>query len=180
MEQTKITEENMQDLYKSVYNVLSLPKSSLFDLDLYPDLPILAVDSCGWHYKNVFSKNNILKVEAVSTAKNYQLSKNQFDKLFVDATSIKFNDDCVLLLDHCPAIFKYKNENELNEIFYALLNNISAVICLVRINTTTLDDNRFVDRFTNLTKIIPSNYVVVKFEYTLRELKFEIKRKVKI
>jgi hypothetical protein len=82
-----------------------------------------------------------------------------------------------LLLDHCPTIFKYKTEIELADILSIIIKNTDADLCLVRIDTVTLADNRLVDRFKNLSLIIPENYVINYFMYNQKELSFKLTKK---
>lgn len=177
MEQTKVTEENREDFFRKAYLVQTFSKSDLFSIEKYNQYPIVAIDSCGWHYESLFPDIKIIKIESIETVKEFNLDKTQFDKLFNNVSLIKFPDECVLLLDHCPRIFKYRTENEMKGILKNLLESTNAKFCLARFVTATLGDNRLTDRFSNLIQIIPENYIVSSFVFNSRTFSFEIKRK---
>lgn len=175
MEQTKVTKENRIDFFKIVYTVQSLPKDELFDLSLYKDKIVVAVDSCGFYYEQLFF--NVKKVEYIETVKQYKFDISMFDKLFTDPTNISIKCD-VLLLDHCPVIFKYKSVSELKHILSTMVDKMQPMHCLVRMNCATLNDNRFTDRFKSLSSILPDNYIVENFNYDVRnQLSFKLLKK---
>jgi len=177
MEQTKITEHNRLDFYNNVYNV-NFIQANLIDISQFSDQLIIALDSCGLIYKKHFPTANIKIIEHVETAKQYQLARSDYDKLFDNTNSITVDKDSVLLLDHCPSIFKYKTQQELANTLTTLTDTIDPKYCIVRLAVITLGDNRLTDRFQNLSKIIPRKYSVVKFNYDQKYILIELKRKV--
>jgi hypothetical protein len=164
MEQTKVTNDNRIDYFLSVYRVQQFQKNELFDLSLYQHKKVVAIDSCGWYYQQLFFE--LTKIEHVQTVKEYQLDQKKFDRLFNKIENIKETGD-VLLLDHCPEIFKYKTDIELKDILNVLTNNIQPEQCLIRMDCVTLGDNRLTDRFKNLCRIVPESYVVEYFNYSV-------------
>lgn len=176
MEQTKVTNSNRDAFFRQVYTVVSYSKQKLLDIQDYQGKKILAIDSCGAHYEKMFPTTTITKFEHVQTVKEYQLSLEHFNKMFNKIENIKEKTD-VLLLDHCPTIFKYKTEVELLNILNILTQNTDAKECLIRIDTFTVNDNRLVDRFKALSSIIPTNYIVNYFIYKQNILSFKITQK---
>jgi hypothetical protein len=176
MEQTKVTNNNRDAFFQQVYTVLSYSSKELLDIQEYQGKKILAIDSCGLHYEKMFPTLSITKFEYLQTVKEYQLPSEYFDKLYNKIENIKEKTD-LLLLDHCPAIFKYKTELELLNILSALTQNTDAKQCLIRMNTVTLNDNRFVDRFKALSSIVPPKYVINYFIYHQNILSFKITQK---
>ena len=177
MEQTKITEHNRLEYYNNVYNV-DFIQANLIDIGRFSDQLIIALDSCGLIYKNYFPTANIKIIEHVETAKQYQLARSDYDKLFNNTNAITVDKDGVLLLDHCPSIFKYKTQQELSDTLTTLTDTIDPRYCIVRLALITSGDNRLTDRFQNLSKIIPRKYSVVKFNYDQDYILIELKRKV--
>jgi hypothetical protein len=176
MEQTNVTDSNRIAFFQQVYAVSTYSQKELLDIQEYRDKKILAVDSCGSHYEKMFPEVTITKFEHVQTVKEYQLPQGYFNKLYNKIENIKEKTN-VLLLDHCPTIFKYKTEIELADILSIIIKNTDADLCLVRIDTVTLADNRLVDRFKNLSLIIPENYVINYFMYNQKELSFKLTKK---
>jgi len=174
MEKTKVTDKNREEFFKSTYKVQTLNKKQLFDLFNFENKKIVALDSCGFHYEKNFFK--ITKIEHIRTVKEYMLSNIYFDKLFNSLDTLKTECD-VLLLDHCPRFFKYKSIDELQFILNLLTTNFNPKHCLIRFNTITLADNKLTNRFKNLCKIFPEDYLVDEFHYDRDELSAKIIKK---
>lgn len=174
MEQTKVTDENRLDFFRTLYTVQNFSKNNLLDISQFKNKKIVAVDSCGFYYEKLFF--DIFKIEHVQTVKQFQFAKNMFDKLYNKIENISEKAD-ILILDHCPAIFKYKSEIELKNILETLTSSVSPMHCLVRMNSITLGDNRLTDRFKNLCSIIPETYIVTNLKFSPIELSFQLLKK---
>ena len=174
MEQSQITESNRNDYFKTVYTVQTFAREELLDIAPFKDKKIVAIDSCGFYYQQLFF--NIFKIEHVQTASAYKLDRDSFNRLFNNINNISEKGD-VLLLDHCPLLFKYKSELELKTVLTTLTDIIKPTHCLIRMSCATLGDNRLTDRFKNLCSIIPNNYVVEHLHYTPLILSFKLLKK---
>lgn len=177
MEQTKINDQNRQDYYENVYSIEYI-KNNLIDLSSHDGETIVAVDSCGYLYRNSFSNLTLQVIENLQTVKQFNLDHTYYDKLFDSLDRITVAKDAVLLLDHCPSIFKYKTLDQLVDVISTLTKTIDPKHCIGRIALITLGDNRLADRFKYLSQIIPDNYIVCRYCYDLDYLTFEIKRKI--
>jgi hypothetical protein len=175
MEQTTVTDSNRDEFFKTVYSVQTFDSKRLLDIGPFKDKKIVAIDSCGFYYEQVFFK--IFKIEYVHTAKEYKLTA--FDRLFNKVENISEKAD-VLLLDHCPELFKYKSEIQLKNTLKILTTVVDPTHCLVRMDCATLGDDRLNDRFKNLCSIIPDNYVVDYLNYNRDTLSFKLLKKHEI
>lgn len=176
MLQTKVDEDNYKDFYKSVYPMQTNSIDQLIDLTPYVDRACLLIDCCGWHYKNWFTKNIIISLENIKTAKEYKLSTDKFDKLFDDKgvwpkLSVK---NPVVVLDRSP-LLKYLTIEQLCSVLESLVSRYDPAVFVVRTSLLFVDDNRLVDRFYALSNIHIKNYVVEKFYYNVEKLMLEIK-----
>jgi hypothetical protein len=174
MEQTKVTDQNRSDFFKATHVVQTFHKNDLINIAAFGSKKVIAIDSCGWHYENHFFK--IIKFEHLQTVKEYNLDRSMFDKLFNNLETINEQTD-VLLLDHCPNLFKYSTEIELKNILETLTSNTNPKHCLVRMSCVTLGDNRLTDRFKNLCSIIPDNYIVEQLSFDKNLLSFRLLKK---
>ena len=177
MEQTKINDQNRQDYYENVYSIEYI-KNNLIDISPYVNETIVAVDSCGYLYRDSFSNLTLQIVENLQTVKQFNLDRTYYDKLFDSPERITVVKNEILLLDHCPSIFKYKTLDQLVDVISILTKTIDPKYCIVRIALITLGDNRLADRFKYLSQIIPDNYIVCRYCYNMEYLTFEIKRKI--
>ena len=107
MEQVNITDQNRQFYYKAHYNI-DYVKNNLINLGSHANETIVAVDSCGYLYRNHFSDLTLQVVENSQMVKLFNLDHTYYDKLFDSLESITVVRNGVLLLDHCSSIFKYK------------------------------------------------------------------------
>ena len=177
MEQVNITDQNRQFYYKAQYNI-DYVKNNLINLGSHANETIVAVDSCGYLYRNHFSDLTLQVVENSQMVKLFNLDHTYYDKLFDSLESITVVRNGVLLLDHCPSIFKYKTLDQLVDVISTLTKTIDPKYCIGRIALITLADNRLADRFKSLSQIIPDNYIVCRYCYDFDYLTFEIQRKI--
>jgi len=157
-----------QEFYKQIYFVQNFSRQELIDLhEFSADRPVIVVDSCGWHYQQIFPQHNIHRVEGVTTCKNMKISREQVDTLFDDRgefpifPNIGF-DNAVVILDH-SLLLKYRTPNEIKTILDTLTTKIPCVDICVRLGLLYSNDDRFQNRLEQLIKIVPNGYSVVKF-----------------
>jgi hypothetical protein len=174
MQQTKVTDKNRKEFYKTVYPVLQMPKNELINLDLYPGVKVI-FDSAGWYYQQNFPNQIVVKIENIQTCKEYKLPRYKFDKVFTgnNIPKIEFTDS-TLILDH-PEYIKYKTPQDIKNILLDLTNKISTNIILFRINLVTVDDNRLTNRIENFIKISPTNFVISEFDFSIEQKRLFIK-----
>lgn len=181
--QTKITDSNREQFFRNGYRVQSLKRSELIDLDLYQDMQLVAVDSCGWYYQDQFPTANIIKVEGIQTCKTYKFPRTHFDKLFDDRQQVPSIPtlnikNSVLILDQSPTLFKYRDIAETRALIYQCCQAVNAKIARVRIPLMTFGDCRFCDRITSLVGVVPDNYITTLVYYNTKALDLEFRRKV--
>jgi hypothetical protein len=175
MEQQTVT--NINNSFKSVYFVQNFDQSKLLNISKFKDTKVVAIDSCGFHYENKFYP--IVKIENLQTAKEYRFQRSAYDQLFNRVENINETAD-VLLLDHCPKLFKYKTLEELAQVLSILTSNIKPKHCLIRMSLVTLNDNRLTDRFKNLVSIVPDSYVVETAAYDCDHFTLSLLKREKI
>lgn len=181
LRQTKVTDQNRNDFYHSVYRVQSLPVNQLIDLNLYA-LPIVLVDSCGWYYRNCFPNKQVIVVEGMQHCKTFNLKRDQFDRLFDDRVESpripQINTtESVLVLDQSPILLKYRGVDELRETFNQLCNAANASILRIRLPLATMNDNRFQDRIKALVNLVPEAFITSFINYNTSTLNAEYVKK---
>ena len=168
MQQTKVTDKNRIEFYKTVYPVLEMSKNELINLDLYPGVKVI-FDSAGWYYQQNFPNQIIVKIENIQTCKEYQLSKYKVDKIFTGENIPKIEStNSTLVLDH-PKYIKYKTPSDIKNILLDLSNKISPDIILFRINLVTVNDNKLTNRIENFISIAPTNFVISEFDFSVEQ-----------
>lgn len=163
-------DKNNIEYYRNVYISQTFDRRQLLDLDQFDtQQKIIVVDSCAWYYQKIFDTHDIYKVEGIQTCKSMNLSRSQVDKMFDDQDlhNLKFPDlhfpNAVLLLDY-SRILKYRTPEQLHNILNSLARSSQADKILVRLSMVVSDDNRFIDRLQNMSKITPAGYTVVSFQ----------------
>jgi hypothetical protein len=174
MQQTKVTDKNRIEFYKTVYPVLQMSKNELINLDLYPGVKVI-FDSAGWHYQQNFPNQIIVKIENIQTCKEYQLPRYKFDKIFTgeNIPKIEFTDP-TLIIDYSNYM-KYKTPEDIKNILLDLSNKISPDIILFRLNLVTVNDNRLTNRIENFINITPTNFVISEFNFFVEQNRLFIK-----
>jgi len=181
--QTKVTDQNSQDFFKNVYPHLNNSKDQLIQLNDYNVSTFVLVDCCGWHYKSIWQELSIIGLETLSTLKEYKLDRQKFQGIIDnrDHTNIKWPaidvNNCALIFDR-SVLLKYRTvDNIVNVITDAAEKYYPAHIVL---NAATLfiDDSRFGDRVTALSKLIIPGYVVTSFVYSITNIKISFKKKL--
>jgi hypothetical protein len=178
MLQTKVTDNNKQDFYKSVYYMHLNSRDQLVDIANF-DKPCVIIDCCGFHYKSIFQKNNIIVLETFTSAKEYKFSRDQFDRLIDNqqADHIKWPAvdviDPILIFDRSP-LLKYLNISNLCNLISDAAEKYSASNIVVRQKLCFLDDLRTTDRFYNFQNFKIKNYCVEKFVYNTKIDEYEI------
>jgi hypothetical protein len=181
MLQTKVTNINIQDFYKSVYFMQNDSREQLIDLTEFDNICII-IDCCGAHYKTVFKKDVII-LETVKSAKEYKFSKDQFDKLIDNQQDNNITwptvdvADPVLIFDRSP-LLKYQSISSMCEIISQSAKKYNASKIVVRHKLIFVDDSRTSDRFYNFQDFRVNNYCVEKFSYDTitKEYFFWLKR----
>lgn len=181
MLQTKVTDSNIQDFYKSVYFMQNESREQLIDLTDFDNTCII-IDCCGAHYKTVFKKDVII-LETIKSAKEYKFSKDQFDKLIDNRQDNNITWPTVnvatpvLIFDRSP-LLKYQSISSICEIISQAAKKYHASKIVVRHKLIFVDDSRTSDRFYNFQDFKVKNYCVEKFSYdtTTKEYFFWLKR----
>lgn len=166
MQQTKVTDNNRLEFYKTAYPVLRMSKNQLINLDIYPGAKVV-FDSAGWYYQQNFPNQTLVKVENFHTCRDYQLRKDQFDKMFQNMNVPDINlPGSTLVLDHSNYL-KYKTPSEIVDALDMLSHKVKPSVILLRLDLTTVNDNRLTNRLQNFTNIAPNDYVVSEFSFSL-------------
>lgn len=181
IKQTKVTENNREDFYRVLYNLQTWPRDRLIDVSSYC-CPIVVIDSCGWYYRQCFENNKFILVEGVQTCKSFNLNKGYFDYLFDDRKEIPTvptikTADSVLLIDHSPSIFRYKDPKTICTIISQACDAARSLIARVRIPLMLIDDHHLQDRIHDLIKIVPKDYITTFVHYDLVFLNLEFRKK---
>ena len=169
MLQTKITDTNKDDFYRTVYNMQMDGKSGLINLDKFTNKTCILIDCCGWHYKNIFP-GNILSVEAVTTVQQFKLEQNQFDKLFDNRNDsirwpgINVVNENVLVFDRSP-ILKYRSVDQQVNLITSAGQRYNPSDIIIRHSLLFVDESRITDVFYKLSLFAVPNYCVEQFFY---------------
>jgi|TARA_R110000803_G_scaffold126444_2_gene193991 hypothetical protein len=176
MQQTKITAENRDDFYRTVYPTISMAKHELIDLDKLPGKKVL-FDSAGWHYEQLFTNQKIIKLEHLDSCSSYKLERQQFDYIYTDAKipALMLNEG-TLVYDN-GTYLKYKTAQQIKQSVAYLSERIQPSVIVLRMVTTTLNDSRFENRIQSFLNIIPDNFYFTKFVYNIDNVYMEMKIK---
>lgn len=175
LQETRVTDKNRNAFYKMLYPVLAMPREKLINLNLYKNSTKIIIDSCAWHYKEVFPDHNIIQVESLQTCKAYQLPRSRADVIYTSNFPAMPNPESVLILDHAP-LLKYKSTSQLHTMLTELADNTQANIIIVRMSAVTLGDYRFHDRVKELVNITPINFITTEFSYSSKVITANYKR----
>ena len=169
-QQTKITEQNKNNFFLTVYHHQTKTKDQLVNLDSLKESVIILVDCCGWHYKKLFPHKSIIGFETIKTVKNFVLDKTYFDRLIDNQTDNRIGwpgvvaDNYAVVFD-CSPLLKYRTVDQIYDILNNVANKYAPGTILLEQSLVFIDDSRLVDRFYNLTKLAINGYVVTKFNY---------------
>lgn len=178
--QTKVTLENQKDFYQSLYKA----DRTLVDLTQLPVIEYLLVDCNQEQYCKKYPNLNIVVLATLSTAKQFNLSQEQFDYLIDNQI---YNDlhwpkipttDCAVIFDHSP-LLKYLTVTEIINVLETVSVQYCPATILLRSSLFFIDDCRMADRFYNLVDIKIENYVVEKFYYNTLTTELMIQFKIK-
>lgn len=170
LKQTQVTDQNRDQFYKQVYPQQFGSKQQLINLNQFDTKNVVAIDCCGWHYRDLFFEKTVLSIDPIKTALEFKLPKNKIYKLIDNRHD---NDliwpvfdagDCTVLFDRSP-ILKYKTLSQLKSIFDTVMQTYNPRFLIVRLNTVFIDSNRLTDRFYELSSITVKNSVVKEFHY---------------
>jgi hypothetical protein len=181
--QTKVKDNNRDRFYQQVYRHQFDTKQQLINLELFSNDCVL-VDCCGWHYRNLFPKNNIKILETVKNALQFKLDRVMFDKLIDDQRDEHIGwpelntVDPILIFDRSP-ILKYRSIPDLIKVLNDVVKKYHASELIVNLDTTFVDDTRLVDRFCNLSTIGIDHFIIVEFAYKANTKKLFIHTKRK-
>jgi len=173
LKQTQVTDQNRDQFYKQVYPHQLGLKQQLINIDQFDTKNVVAIDCCGWYYRDLFSEKNVLSVDPIKAALEFKLPKDKIYKLVDNRIDDKLTwpkidvTDCTVLFDRSP-ILKYKTLNELTSIFDAVVETYQPKYLVVKLNTVFIDSNRLTDRFYDLATIRVKNNVVEEFCYNTR------------
>jgi hypothetical protein len=176
--QTKINDHNRGQFYQQVYSQQLGTKQQLVNLEMFSNDCVL-IDCCGWHYQNIFFDKKIIKLETLTTASQYKLERNQFDKLIDDGPDRpirwpKLNlSDPVLIFDRSPML-KYLSPEQMSSILVDAVTQYQASDLVVNLDIKFIDDSRLVDRFSTLSTISVSDFTVREFVYSCHNSKLFI------
>jgi hypothetical protein len=184
MLQTKITSSNQLDFYKNVYHMQLDSRDKLINIEKFKSLCIL-VDCCGAHYRTQFNKN-IIVLETIETAKNFALTKVNFDQLIDNRSGTQIIWPTitdlmapVLIFDRSPML-KYLSLADLCNTVSDAAEKYQASVIVLRHHLFFVDDSRVVDRFYNFCNFKIKNYCIEKFSYDTKQLEYWIElRRVK-
>lgn len=178
--QTAVTDFNRKQFYQTLFPVVSMTKNQMIDIQNLAN-PVL-IDCAGKFYKTVFSKN-VLIVETLQTAKEFELDRSDFDILFKSDDNIvvwpkKIPSNSDLILDYSRLV-RYKTLEQLQKLLENLLDQLCPNSLHLRMHLHHLDDSRICDRFYNICTLKFTAYVVTVFVYNINQGIFElaIKRK---
>ena len=170
--QTKVTDLNRAEFYKQLYDHQTKDMASLIDLSQLEHGEKILIDCCGWYYKKCFPQQSIIALENIKTALEFDLTKNQFDKLF-DGRSDDIPrwpkivaDSPTVIFDRSP-ILNYQNLETLKKILDSIDNIYRPKAIILRQSLLFIDDPRLVDRFYNISKLCVDRHVIKKFNYDL-------------
>ena len=178
--QTKVTLENQKDFYQSLYST----DRPLIDLKEIVADQYLLVDCCGQQYCENYPDLNIITLETITTAKQFNFTKDQFDYLIDNRVFNKLSwpkistKNCVVIFDHSP-LFKYLTVAEIINELDVVSTRYNPNTILLQSSLFFIDDRRLSDRFYNLVNIKIKNYVVEKFYYDTLTTELMIQFKIK-
>lgn len=165
--ETKVTSSNREDFYRALYNT----NRDLIDISKIHADRYIIIDSNGVAYRDQYSEKNIVLLETITTAKQFNLPPTSFDKLIDNQIHNKIvwprlstTDNSVAIIDHAP-IFKYLTIFEIIETLENMSIRYTPKRILFNVNPTFVDDDRSVDRFNNISKLSIAGYVVEQFIY---------------
>ena len=183
VKQTAVNNTNQLAFYRQMYPVQRDSVENLIDISSVND-PIIAIDCCGWHYKDLFDKQ-IIMLETLKTAHQFALDIKKFDKLIdnrIDGKIVwpKINYDLpVLLLDRSP-LLRYKTVFDLNILLKDMVENYRPKMLLLRGSLLVLDDFRLDDRFYSFKELCVDGFVITKFLYDTYKHQWQITLKTRI
>ena len=178
--QTKVTLQNQKDFYQSLYST----DRPLIDLKKIVADQYLLVDCRGQQYCKNYPDLDIITLETITTAKQFNFTKDQFDYLIDNRVFNKLRwpkistENCVVIFDYSP-LLKYLTVAEIINELETVSEQYSPNTILLQSSLIFIDDNRLTDRFYNLVDIQIKNYMVEKFYYDTNNtelmIQFEIK-----
>jgi hypothetical protein len=181
--ETRVAEDNREDFYLTLYRT----NRELLDLDQLPGSQYIVIDSNGIAYRKKYPEKNIILLESISTAKQFKLSRQCFDKLFDNQIYNRITwpsldtDDHVVVIDQAP-IFKYLTITETVDTLNNIGNRYRPKQILFNVNPMFIDDDRTGDRFNNICKISIDDYMIEQFIYdpVCNQLTIKWKSKIRL
>jgi hypothetical protein len=176
--QTKVTPENQKDFYRSLYK----NSRTIVDLDQLPVSEYLLVDCNQEQYRKKYPNLDIVLLTTLSTAKQFNLSRDQFDYLIDNRNDLHWpkipTTSWAVIFDY-SILLKYLTVPETINVLEDVSVHYSPAIILLRSSLFFIDDYRSVDRFYNLVDIKIDNYVIEKFYYDTPTTELMIQFKIK-
>jgi hypothetical protein len=170
LKQTQVTDQNREQFYRQMYPQQMDSSQQLINLDCLPSPDVIAIDCCGWHYKNLFPEKHVLSVDPIKTATEFKLPRQHVYKLFdnrVDQTPVwprVQSNNCAVIFDRSPML-KYRSVDQLMEILNQVQQAYQPKNLFVRLNLMFVDSARLQDRFYDLATMQVNHTVVKTFEY---------------
>jgi hypothetical protein len=178
--QTKITPSNQKQFYQATYQV----DNPLIDLPAHGADQYLLIDCRGQDYKNKYPELDIVILETIFTAKQFQLGRDKFDYLIDSRTHNAptwpkiTTKNCMLVFDHSP-ILKYLTVEEISSVLESCTRMYQPSVVLLVSSLFFVDDDRMRDRLDGLVGIKIKNYVVEKFSYDTKKIELIIQFRLK-
>lgn len=178
--QTRVTLENQKDFYRLLYKV----DRPLVDLNKLPVTEYLVVDGRGDQYRKKYPNLNIVLLATITTAKQFNLSRDQFNYLIDNQVYNNLNwpkistKNCAVIFDYAP-LLKYLTVPEIVNALEMSSAQYQPDTILIQSSLFFIDDPRITDRFYNLVNIQLKNYVVEKFCYDTKTTELMIQFKIK-
>jgi hypothetical protein len=178
--QTKVTLENQKIFYQSLYST----DRPLIDLKKIVADQYLLVDCRGQQYCKNYPDLDIITLETITTAKQFNFTKDQFDYLIDNRVFNKLGwpkistKNCVVIFDR-PPLLKYLTVAEIINELTTVSQRYNPNTILLQSSLFFIDDDRLKDRFYNLVDIQIKNYVIEKFYYDTHTTELIIQFKTK-
>lgn len=171
IKETQVTDQNRAQFYQALYPHQMESKENLIDIGAINVDNIIAIDCCGWHYKNLFPEKNVLAIDPIKTALEFKLDKDKIHKLVdnrlddKDLSWPKFSiDNNAVIFDRSPML-KYLRIDQLVKLFNDVQHTYKPKFLIARLNLVFIDSNRLTDRFADISTIRVDNSVVDRFFY---------------
>ena len=184
MKKSAPTDTNRDAYYQHVYHMQKDSIDKLIDVSAI-DNPILFIDCCGWHYRDLYPEKEIHSFETVNTAVTYKINRAKFNRLIDERTipDIKWPrynlQRCVLIFDRSP-LLKYQTIEDFVKIINSAGAQYLAESIIIRGSLLFINDNRLVaERINNFSSLVFADFSIKYFLYDTENLQYKIVLKSK-